>query len=43
VESYEQARWEDLSKTVHKLHLDEDKLPGIYLEACKWSNTFARM
>ena len=41
VESYEQARWHDVAAIAGRLHIAEEKLPEIYMQACEWSNTFS--
>jgi c-di-GMP-related signal transduction protein len=42
VESYEQADWQNMSTAAARLGVDEGNLPGAYLQACEWSNTFSK-
>lgn len=37
--AYERAQWDILSKICKVLQLPEEKLPDIYLKACRWSHT----
>jgi c-di-GMP-related signal transduction protein len=40
VETYEKGQWGHMAKTTQVMKIPEEKLPELYLEACKWSNTF---
>jgi EAL and modified HD-GYP domain-containing signal transduction protein len=40
VEYYEKGQWDQVAEIAHTLHIDQQKLPECYLDACKWSNTF---
>jgi c-di-GMP-related signal transduction protein len=40
VETYEKGQWGHMAKTAQVIKIPEKKLPELYLEACKWSNTF---
>ena len=39
-ETYEKGQWEQMAKVARVMKIPEEKLPEIYLQACKWSNTF---
>ncbi len=39
-ETYEKGQWPQMSKICRVMDLDEKKLPDLYGQACKWSNTF---
>lgn len=39
-ETYEKGQWGHMSKITQILNIEEEKLPDLYLQACKWSNTF---
>ena len=39
-ETYEKGQWDQMTKVAQVMRVSEEKLPEIYLEACKWSNTF---
>ncbi|MEJ2662088.1 MAG: HDOD domain-containing protein [Desulfobacteraceae bacterium] len=40
VETYEKGQWEQMTKVAQVMKIQEEKLPELYLEACKWSNSF---
>lgn len=40
VETYEKGQWDQMVKTSQVMKIPEEKLPELYLEACRWSNTF---
>ena len=40
VETYEKGQWDQMVKVAQIMKIQEEKLPELYLEACKWSNTF---
>ena len=40
VETYEKGQWEQMAKITQVMKIPEEKLPELYLEACRWSNTF---
>jgi EAL and modified HD-GYP domain-containing signal transduction protein len=37
VETYEKGQWGFMSKVCQALKVPEEKLPAIYLQACRWS------
>jgi c-di-GMP-related signal transduction protein len=39
-ETYEKGQWQHMAKTAQVINISEEKLPELYLEACRWSNTF---
>ncbi len=39
-ETYEKGQWSQMAKVAQVMHIAEEKLPELYLEACRWSNTF---
>ena len=39
-ETYEKGQWEQMTKVAEVMKISEEKLPSLYLDACKWSNTF---
>jgi c-di-GMP-related signal transduction protein len=43
VETYEKGQWEQMRKVTQVMNIPEENLPDIYLEACKWSNTFMKI
>ena len=40
VENYEKGQWDQVTEVCQTMQIDEQKLPGLYLSACQWSNTF---
>jgi c-di-GMP-related signal transduction protein len=38
-ETYEKGQWDQMAKVAQVMKISEEKLPELYLEACKWSNT----
>jgi c-di-GMP-related signal transduction protein len=40
VETYEKGQWDQMAKVSQVMKISEEKLPELYLEACKWSNSF---
>ena len=40
VETYEKGLWDQMTKVAQVMKIPEEKLPELYLDACKWSNTF---
>jgi EAL and modified HD-GYP domain-containing signal transduction protein len=40
VECYERGQWDQVAEIACALQIDQQKLPGLYLDACKWGNTF---
>jgi c-di-GMP-related signal transduction protein len=42
VRSYENGRWDRVARLSRALNLNEKTLPGLYLEACKWSDIAAK-
>jgi c-di-GMP-related signal transduction protein len=40
VETHEKGQWEQMARVAQVMKVSEEELPKIYLEACKWSNTF---
>lgn len=40
-ETYEKGQWHHMAKTAQVMNIPEEKLPQLYLDACKWSNTFS--
>ena len=40
VETYEKGLWDHMAKVAQVMKIQEEKLPELYLEACRWSNTF---
>jgi c-di-GMP-related signal transduction protein len=42
VETYEKGQWEQMAKVTQVMNIPEEKLPELYVEACKWSNTFMK-
>ncbi len=39
-ETYEKGQWDQMAKITQVMQIPEEKLPQLYLQACKWSNTF---
>jgi c-di-GMP-related signal transduction protein len=39
-ETYEKGQWEHMAKVSQLMKIPQEKLPELYLEACKWSNSF---
>ncbi len=37
--AYEQGRWQSTTKIARRLGIDEAAIPGLYREACQWSNS----
>jgi c-di-GMP-related signal transduction protein len=42
VRSYETGRWDRVARLSRALNLNEKTLPGLYLQACKWSDIAAK-
>mgnify|MGYP003563554486 CR=1 FL=1 len=42
VRSYENGRWDRVARLSRALNLNEKTLPGLYLQACKWSDIAAK-
>lgn len=40
VETYEKGQWNQMTKVTQVMKIPEEKLPELFLEACRWSNTF---
>lgn len=40
-ENYEKGNWDKVSEAVAVLGKDEEKLPELFIQACKWSHNFA--
>ena len=40
VEHYEKGQWDQVAEIAQALQIDQQKLPELYFDACKWSNTF---
>lgn len=43
VELYEKGNWEEFEDITEKLAVDESKVPGLYLEACQWSDALTTL
>jgi c-di-GMP-related signal transduction protein len=43
VETYEKGQWEQMAKVSQVMKISEENLPELYLEACKWSNSFMKI
>ncbi len=41
--AYEQGRWQSTTKIARRLGIDETAIPGLYREACQWSNSISNM
>jgi c-di-GMP-related signal transduction protein len=39
-ETYEKGQWAHMAKVAQVMKIPQEKLPELYLEACKWSNSF---
>ena len=39
-ETYEKGQWDQMAKVAQVMRIPEEKLPQLYMQACKWSNTF---
>jgi c-di-GMP-related signal transduction protein len=39
-ETYEKGQWAPMGKVAQVMKIPQEKLPDLYLQACKWSNTF---
>ena len=39
-ETYEKGQWDQMTKISQVMRIQEEKLPDLYLEACRWSNMF---
>ena len=39
--TYEQGRWRSTTKIAQRLGVDEAVIPGLYRQACQWSNSIA--
>jgi EAL and modified HD-GYP domain-containing signal transduction protein len=39
--AYEQGRWQSTAKIARRLGVDEAAIPGLYREACQWSNSIS--
>jgi c-di-GMP-related signal transduction protein len=42
VRSYETGRWDRVARLSRALNLNDKTLPGLYLQACKWSDIAAK-
>ena len=38
VESYERGDWKSVTESASVLCIVEEKIPGLYLDACRWAN-----
>jgi EAL and modified HD-GYP domain-containing signal transduction protein len=43
VRSYESGRWDRVARLADALVLDSAHIPGLYLDACKWSDIAQRV
>jgi c-di-GMP-related signal transduction protein len=39
-ETYEKGQWDQMAKISQVMKIPEEKLPQLYMQACRWSNTF---
>ena len=39
-ETYEKGQWDQMDKVAQVMKIPKERLPELYLQACRWSNTF---